>query len=33
VYRADLDKSDNDGVDENEEDWYADYEIPDDLTW
>lgn len=33
VYRADLDKSGNDGKDEAEDDWYADYEIPDDLTW
>ncbi|KTF05290.1 hypothetical protein MGSAQ_003214, partial [marine sediment metagenome] len=21
------------GKDEDEDDWYADYEIPDDLTW
>ena len=33
IYRADLDKSGNDGKDEAEDDWYADYEIPDDLTW
>lgn len=33
IYRADLDKSGNDGKDEDEDDWYADYEIPDDLTW
>ncbi len=32
-YRADLDKSGADGKDEEEDDWYADYEIPDDLTW
>ena len=33
VYRADLDTSNNEGQQEEEEDWYADYEIPDDLTW
>ncbi|WP_334028889.1 DUF2058 domain-containing protein [Alteromonas sp. P256] len=33
VYRADLDKSGTDGKDEAEDDWYADYDIPDDLTW
>lgn len=33
IYRADLDKSGTDGKDEAEDDWYADYEIPDDLTW
>jgi len=33
IYRADLDKSGSDGKDEDEDDWYADYEIPDDLTW
>jgi len=33
IYRADLDKSGSDGKDEAEDDWYADYEIPDDLTW
>lgn len=33
IYRADLDKSGSDGKDEEEDDWYADYEIPDDLTW
>ncbi|HBI75874.1 MAG TPA: DUF2058 domain-containing protein, partial [Alteromonas macleodii] len=33
IYRADLDKSGADGKDEEEDDWYADYEIPDDLTW
>ena len=33
VYRADLDTRGNDGKDEQEEDWYAEYEIPDDLTW
>lgn len=33
VYRADLDTSNNEGQQEDEEDWYADYEIPDDLTW
>jgi len=31
IYRADLDKSGADGKDEEEDDWYADYEIPDDL--
>lgn len=33
IYCADLDKSGTDGKDEAEDDWYADYEIPDDLTW
>lgn len=33
VYRADLDTKDASGVEEDEDDWYADYEIPDDLTW
>ncbi|MBU2976700.1 DUF2058 domain-containing protein [Alteromonas sp. C1M14] len=33
VYRADLDTSDNEGKQQEEDDWYADYEIPDDLTW
>ncbi|WP_334061870.1 DUF2058 domain-containing protein [Alteromonas genovensis] len=33
VYRADLDKSGTDGKDEAEDDWYAEYDIPDDLTW
>ncbi len=33
VYRADLDTKDVDGQQEDEDDWYADYEIPDDLTW
>lgn len=33
VYRADLDTRDNEGKQQEEDDWYADYEIPDDLTW
>lgn len=33
VYRADLDTKDASGAEEDENDWYADYEIPDDLTW
>lgn len=33
IYRADLDTSDNDGKEEAQDDWYADYDIPDDLTW
>ena len=33
IYRADLDTSGADGKEEAQDDWYADYEIPDDLTW
>ena len=33
IYRADLDTSDSDGKEEAQDDWYADYDIPDDLTW
>lgn len=33
IYRADLDTKGADGNEQDEDDWYADYEIPDDLTW
>lgn len=33
IYRADLDTSDSDGKEQDQDDWYADYDIPDDLTW
>ena len=33
IYRADLDTKGSDGKEEDEDDWYADYKIPDDLTW
>ena len=33
IYRADLDTSGNDGQEQDQDDWYADYDIPDDLTW
>jgi uncharacterized protein YaiL (DUF2058 family) len=34
VYRADrLDQSLSDDQSSEEDDWYADYQIPDDLTW
>ena len=33
IYRADLDTSGSDGKEQDQDDWYADYDIPDDLTW
>ncbi|MDM7861038.1 DUF2058 domain-containing protein [Alteromonas sp. ASW11-36] len=33
VYIAEIDQAVTDEVTEGTEDWYADYEIPDDLTW
>lgn len=33
IYRADLDTSGSDGQEQDQDDWYADYDIPDDLTW
>ena len=33
IYRADLDTKGADGGEQDEDDWYADYDIPDDLTW
>lgn len=33
AYIAELDQAGTEEVTEENEDWYADYEIPDDLTW